>query len=218
MSEGLRNVSFPVAGMSCAACAGRVEKALSRTAGVVEANVNLAAEKASVEYDPALVGAGELVGAVEGAGYGVETRKANFGVGGMSCASCVGRVEKALRGVPGVVGVNVNLATEVATVEYLEGVAQTSDFERAVGEAGYGVVRAEEEAPEDFREREYGRLRGNFVVATVLTVFILAGSLAPMLGFEFPIPMIWLNFGLLALATPVQFWAGWRFYRGRGGL
>jgi Cu+-exporting ATPase len=217
MSEGLRKVSFPVAGMSCAACAGRVEKTLSRTAGVFEANVNLAAERATVEYDPALVGAGGLAGAVEAAGYGVETRKAAFGVSGMSCASCVGRVERALRGVPGVVGVNVNLATERATVEYLGGVAQTGDFERAVEEAGYGVVRAEEEAPEDVQEREYERLRGNFVVAAVLTIFILAGSLAPMLGFELSIPMIWLNFGLLALATPVQFWAGWRFYRGAWG-
>jgi Cu+-exporting ATPase len=217
MSEGLRKVSFPVARMSCAACAGRVEKALLGTAGVVEANVNLAAEKATVEYDPALVGAGELAGAVEAAGYDVETRTATFGVRGMSCASCVGRVERALRGVPGVVGVNVNLATELTTVEYLGGVSETSDFVRAVGEAGYGVVRAEEETPEDFQEREYERLRGNFVVAAVLTVFILAGSLVPMLGFEFPIPMIWLNLGLLALATPVQFWAGWRFYRGAWG-
>jgi P-type Cu+ transporter len=144
-------------------------------------------------------------------------RKVSFPVAGMSCAACARRVEKALRGVPGVVGVNVNLATERATVEYLGGAAGTGDFERAVGEAGYGVLRAEEEAPEDVQEREYEKLRSNFLVAAVLTVFILAGSLPPMLGFESPVPMMWLNFGLLALATPVQLWAGWRFYRGAWG-
>ena len=145
MSEDLRKVSLPVSGMTCAACARRVEKALSGTAGVRAANVNLAAEKATVEYDPALVGSADLAGAVEGAGYGVVL---------------------------------------------------------------------EEERVEDAHAREYKRLRSRFLVAAVLTVFILIGSLPPMLGLMLPIPMGWLNLGLLLLATPVQFWAGWRFYRG----
>src|SRR5215216_3212347 len=224
MSEGLREelrkVSFRVAGMSCAACAGRVEKALSGTAGVSVASVNLAAEKATVEYDPASVTTGELAGAIEGAGYGFETRKTSFVVSGMSCASCVGRVERALRGVPGVVDVGVNLATERATVEYLSGTTGMRDFEEAVEGAGYGASRGNEESGDgagDARENEYRELRRNFLVAAVLTVLILFGSLPPMLGFEYPVPMTWLNLGLLALATPVQFWAGWRFYRGAWG-
>jgi Cu+-exporting ATPase len=145
MSEGLREVSLPVSGMTCAACARRVEKALSGTAGVRAANVNLAAEK----YDPATVGPEDLVGAVEA--------------------------------------------------------------------VGYGVVREEEASGEDAHARKCERLRGRFVVAAVLTGLILAGSLTPMLGFEVPISMRWLDFGLLLLATPVQFWAGWRFYRGAWG-
>ncbi len=218
MSDERRSVSLPVSGMSCAACARRVEKALSGTAGVSAANVNFATEKAAVEYDPASGSLGALVGAVEGAGYGVERRKASFGVSGMSCASCVGRVERALRGVPGVLDAGVNLATERATVEYLPGAVGRRGLEEAVEGAGYDVVREEEEEPsEDAGAREYGRLRRSFLVAAALTVLILVGSLPHMIGFVTPIPMAWLNLALLALATPVQFWAGWRFYRGAWG-
>jgi P-type Cu+ transporter len=149
MSEGRAKISLPVSGMTCAACARRVERALSGTTGVRAANVNLATEKATVEYDSASVGLGELVGAVEG--------------------------------------------------------------------AGYGVVREEEAPVEDARAREYERLRGRFVVAAVLTALILIGSLPHMFGVMLPIPTGWLNLGLLLLATPVQFWAGWRFYRGAWG-
>ena len=147
MSEGWKNVSLSVAGMTCAACARRVEKALLETDGVRAANVNLAAEKATVEYDPASVGLERLVGAVE--------------------------------------------------------------------DTGYGVVW--EEQTGDVHAREYGKLRGDFLVAAVLTALILAGSLPHMLGFGLPVPTTWFILTLLALATPVQFWAGRRFYRGAWG-
>ncbi len=217
MGEGLRKVSLPVVGMSCAACGRRVEEALAETGGVSSANVNLAVERATVEYDPADVGPEALIRAVEDAGYGVEKRKSGFGVTGMSCASCVGSVERALRGVPGVLDVNVNLAAERATVEYLAGTAEVRDFGRAVEHAGYGVVRDEEGTVEDVRGSEYGRLKWQFLIATALTVLVMIGSLPMMLGVMVPIPVRWLDFVLLALATPVQFWAGWRFYRGAWG-
>ena len=89
--------------MSCAACGQRVEGAMSGTYGVFSANANLATEKATVEYDLALVGTGALIRAVEDAGCGVEKRVSSFGVTGMSCAGCVASVEKALRSVPGVI-------------------------------------------------------------------------------------------------------------------
>ena len=141
MSEGLRKVYLPVTGMSCAACPRRVEKALSRAEGVYGASVNLAAEKASVEYDPASADPNGLIRAVEEAGYRVEKSKTDFGVTGMSCAACVGRVEKALLRVPGVLGANVNLATERASIERLAGAPGVADLERAIEDAGYGVVR-----------------------------------------------------------------------------
>src|SRR5215212_12046428 len=99
-------VTIPVTGMTCASCANRVERALSKTAGVSEANVNFAAEKATVAYDPDYTSLEELIGRVEDAGYGAKVREAVFGVAGMSCASCVGRVEKALEKVPGVLEVS----------------------------------------------------------------------------------------------------------------
>src|SRR5215203_7063752 len=205
--------------MTCASCANRVEKALSKTTGVSEANVNFAAEKATVTYDPDAVGLEELFEVVEDAGYGVQVREASFDVSGMSCASCVGRVGKALKKVPGVLETNVNLATEKATVKYLASEVGDRDFARAVEGAGYGVVLQEEKdtAAEDAHQREYEKLRGNFLVAATLTVLILIGSLPHMFGFMLPVPMVWLNVGLLVLATPVQFWAGWRFYEGAWG-
>src|SRR5215212_5680427 len=201
--------------MSCAACGRRVEGALSGTDGVLSANVNLATEKAAVEYDPARAGTGPLIRAVEDAGYGVEKRESSFGVTGMSCASCVASVEKALLSVPGVIGASVNLAAESATVEYLAGTAGGRDLQRSIEGAGYGVVREEEGPFEDARALEYGRLRRRFFVAAALTALVVAGSLLMILGLE--VPGRWLSFVLLALATPVQFWAGWRFYTGAWG-
>jgi P-type Cu+ transporter len=144
-------------------------------------------------------------------------RRVSIPVSGMTCAACARRVEKALSGTNGVRMAGVNFATEKATVEYDPGVAGVRDLERAVEGAGYGVVREEEEDTEETRAREYRRLRSNFLVAAVLTALILTGSLPHMFGFMLPIPMGWLNLGLLVLATPVQFWAGWRFYRGAWG-
>ncbi|MCA1729792.1 MAG: heavy metal translocating P-type ATPase, partial [Actinobacteria bacterium] len=212
-----RRISIPVTGMSCTACARRVEKSLSKTAGGRETNVNFATGKATVEYDPDTIVPEDLVGAIEGAGYGAEVRETTLDISGMTCASCAGRVERALKKVPGVLDTSVNLTTEKAHVEYLPGVAETRDLERAVEGAGYGVVREEEEPGEDAHEGEYKKLRGRFLVAAVFTGLILLGSLPMMFGAMSPVPVEWLNLGLLALAAPVQFWAGWRFYDGAWG-
>ena len=215
-----KSLTIPVTGMTCASCVRRVERVLSKKEGVSAASVNFAAEKATVEYDPKITDPDELIGVIEGAGYGTDVRETTFGVTGMTCASCVGRVERALKKkVPGVLEATVNLANEKTTVRYLAGEAEPRDFEKAVEGAGYGVVREgeAESSDEDAHEKEYRKLRGDFLVAAFLTALILVGSLPHMLGFMSPIPMGWLNLGLLALATPVQFWAGWRFYRGAYG-
>ncbi|MGH3109259.1 MAG: heavy metal translocating P-type ATPase [Rubrobacter sp.] len=138
-------------------------------------------------------------------------------VTGMTCASCVRRVERTLEKVPGVLKTSVNLANEKATVGYLTGEVELRDLEKAVEGAGYGVVRGEESIAVDSHEREYKELKADFILAAALTALILVGSLPMMLGFEPPIPMMWLAFVLLGLATPVQFWAGRRFYRGAWG-
>src|ERR671913_840976 len=135
----------------------------------------------------------------------------------MTCASCVGRVERALKKVPGVLEENVNLANEKATVRYFAGEVEHRDLEMAIEGAGYGLVRGEEFSAEDSHESEYKKLKSDFLLAAALTALILLGSLPHMPGLMLPIPMEWLNLALLLLATPVQFWAGWRFYRGAWG-
>ncbi|GAG35666.1 unnamed protein product, partial [marine sediment metagenome] len=107
--------SIHITGMTCTTCAATIEKGLSETSGVEQANVSFASEKASIKYDPTKVDLDKIKNTVSQLGYGVATRKSIFPVGGMTCASCVARVEEALSSVPGVVSASVNLASEKAT-------------------------------------------------------------------------------------------------------
>src|ERR671910_289968 len=215
--ERLARITIPVTGMTCASCVRRVERTLSEKEGVAQASVNFAAEKASVTYEPAATNPDELIRAIRDAGYGADVREKTFSVPGMTCASCVGRVERALQKVPGVLEASVNLANERVTVEYLADEVEPRDLEKAVEGAGYRVVREEDSSVEDSHEHEYRKLKSDFLLAAALTALILLGSLPHMLGLMLPIPTGWINLALLLLATPVQFWAGWRFYRGAWG-
>ena len=131
-----RDVSLPVEGMTCATCALRVEKALTALPGV-EATVNLAAERAEIKFDPLNISALQLAQAIEAAGYDVPTEKIDLKIGGMTCSSCVSRVETALQQVSGVTRAVVNLATEKAQVEGKRGVMRPADLIAAVERAGY---------------------------------------------------------------------------------
>jgi len=173
-------LSLPVEGMTCASCVGRVERALKAVAGVATAAVNLATERADITFSgPA--DAPAAVRAIEGAGYSVREETTELGIEEMTCASCVGRVEKALAKVPGVLQANVNLATERARVRHLAGVVSIADLEAAVGQAGYksrrlsgGAASAEDQDAER-RESEARALRRSLLMAAVLSlpVFIL---------------------------------------------
>ena len=139
-----------------------------------------------------------------------EKTKAHIHITGMTCASCVARVEQALSSVPGVISASVNLASEKATVEYVEG-TEIANLRRAVKEAGY-ELGSEAETLEDVTTaawREIRRLRNRFIFAAVLGMLVLVLSFAP--SFVGKPYLLWV------LATPVQFWAGLRFYRGHGG-
>jgi Cu+-exporting ATPase len=202
--------SIHITGMTCATCAASIEKGLSQTPGVEQADVNFASEKASIEYDPKKVDLARIKYTVSQLGYGVATKKSIFPVGGMTCASCVARVEEALSGVPGVISAMVNLASEKATVEYLEG-TQVADMRLAVKDAGY-ELGPEVQALEDVTtaaQREIRAIRNRFIVAVILaTTIMVLGFSPPFAGRPY---LLW------ALATPVQFWAGLRFYRGAWG-
>jgi Cu+-exporting ATPase len=201
---------IPITGMTCTNCSITIEKGLAETPGVEHADVNFASEKASIEYDPSKIDLTKIKDVVSELGYGIATRKSIYPVGGMTCANCVARVEEALKSVSGVIAANVNLASEKATVEYLEGTAYT-DLKKAVAEAGYELGN-EIEALEDVSktsQREVRKVRNRFIIAAILTIPIVVMMFTPMFkGMEY---LLW------ALATPVQFWAGWRFYKGAWG-
>ena len=199
-----------ITGMTCTTCAATIQKGLTETPGVEQANVSFASEKATVDYDPSKVSLTKLKDKISKIGYGIATKKSIFPVGGMTCASCVARVEEALLGVPGVVSANVNLASEKATVEYTEGV-DIADLRRAVAEAGY-TLGSEAETLEDITiaaQRELRSVRNRFIFSAVLAASIMILMWLP--AFARRPYLLW------ALATPVQFWAGWRFYRGAWG-
>jgi Cu+-exporting ATPase len=213
----VRRVDLPVAGMSCASCVARVEQSLRQTPGVAAAQVNFAAERAAVTFDPTAASLQDLVAAVHGAGYEVPRARTVIPIAGMSCASCVAKVEAALRGVDGVVEAAVNLAREQATVEYVPGVASPEALRRAIREAGYEPLATEEATVDreaQRRARELRDLRLRLAVAVLLSVPILWGSL-PHMGVAGWTPAVLQDWVVqFLLATPVQVWAGWRFYRG----
>jgi len=219
MSDKKTTLELPITGMTCASCVARSEKALRKVAGVADASVNLATEKATIAFDPEVVSAAELVHAVEAAGYGVVTAQETLPILGMTCASCVSRVERALRRPPGVLKADVNLATEKATVTFVPGQASRADLVAAIKAAGYDVVEEPAagaaapaiDAAEAARAAAYRALKLKVIVGFALSSVIFVGTMQPD---WFPFLPAWLHNGyvLWALATPVQLWVGGQFY------
>ncbi len=201
---------LPITGMTCASCVSRVEKALDKVAGVRKTAVNLGTETAQLEADTT-VDEQALIAAVRKAGYDVPTHELQLQVQGMTCASCVSRIEKALKAVDGVLDVSVNLATERAQVKVLGNVdhVDTGPLIQAIVKAGYQAGPAEQ--GQDQAAAKAGGLPDWAPVA-----------LAGLLSIPLALPMLLGPFGIdwmlsptvqLLLATPVQFWLGARFYR-----
>ncbi len=202
-----RRMVLPVQGMTCASCVAHVEKALAQVPGVRKVAVNLATESAAVEG----VGldAAALARAVSAAGYEVPDQHLRFAVQGMTCASCVSRIEQALGKVPGVLKANVNLGTETATVDLVSGAASVRDLLAAIDAAGYQAsLIADSRQGEAVAMDATAGLRRDAVLAIALAVPLLLGSHLTLVGIDWMMPawMQWL------LATPVQFWCGRRFY------
>ncbi len=213
-----KKIILPVTGMTCASCVATIEKGLSKLPGVSQVNVNLASEKASIEYDPSKVDTRALMDTISDVGYGVAIEKTTVSVGGMTCASCVANIEKALAKVPGIISANVNLASEKATVEYLAGEVSIVDFKRAVKGAGYSIRAegiAEPDAVMAAARREIRTLMNKVIFAGTIGLFMLLIAISEFSGGWSWLPSFLGNHYLLwALATPVQFWAGWQFYQG----
>lgn len=200
-------LSVGIEGMTCASCVARVEKAIHAIPGVTEASVNLGTETATVTADTG-VDISTLQKAVEKAGYSIVQKEFNLDIEGMTCASCVGRVEKALRKVGGVIDANVNLATESARV-LAAGDVKLADLLNAVNGAGYQAAPHRAESGKEATPKTADRQGLAVILAALLSLPLVAPMLLELFGVHLMLPG-WLQ---LALATPVQFWLGARFYR-----
>ena len=203
-------ITLPITGMTCAACVSHVSDALEEVGGVEGVSVNLATEKASLDLGSNDIELSTITRAVEDAGYGIGTRKTTLAIGGMTCAACVMHVENALEEADGVLSASVNLATERASVEYVPGVAGISDLRHSVEDAGYTVAAVVGDPSDDAATPSDVRtLRNRMAFSVAVAAAIMALMAIPNTADLFPFRM---DFALLALATPVQFWAGRGFY------
>jgi P-type Cu+ transporter len=200
-------LTLPVQGMSCASCVAHVEKALAAVPGVSAVAVNLATESATVQG--AALDAARLRRVVDEAGYEVPTDTLQLAIEGMTCASCVARVERALAAVPGVLRASVNLASEMARVEVVRGVVNSRALSAAVEQAGYSARRADATEPSAAAARDpAAAMRRDMIVALLLAAPLMAPMALAVVGIQFVLPP-WLQW---LLATPVQFWCARRFY------
>jgi Cu+-exporting ATPase len=221
-SETLRRLDLPLAGMTCAACAARIEKVLNRLPGV-RASVNLATERARVELSSGETSPSQLVASIEQAGFSVPQQTVELSIEGMTCAACSTRLEKVLNRLPGVEAA-VNLAAERARIRYLPGVADPAMLIAAVEKAGFKARLADDKSRAEEKARKLAAYQAElrrFWIAAALTLPLLAQMATMFTGDVHHHDLLprWLQ---LALATPVQFWIGWRFYAGgwkalRGG-
>jgi Cu+-exporting ATPase len=219
----MQNIDIGIHGMTCANCSARVERALRKLPGVAEATVNLATERASVQFDPSAVAPTDLAAAVTDAGYEPVSTALELAIGGMTCANCSNRVERALRATPGVLEATVNLATERATLRIFPATVSVEALLRAVEDAGYTAqaLGAEDAAAAEAGAREAelrARLRDT-VVAALLSGPILLLAMGPMLlpGLAelmtriAPAPRFW-EWLQFALGSAVVFGPGRRFF------
>ncbi|MEM9875596.1 MAG: heavy metal translocating P-type ATPase [Myxococcota bacterium] len=200
------HVVLPVEGMTCASCAGRIEGVLRRLPGVGEARVNLASERVRVRFDPGATDVRDLVLAIEGSGFDVPRSRTQLQLEGMTCGTCAQRIEVALRGEKGVTAARVDVAQELARISYLGEVTTPGRLIDAVRRAGFSAAVAAPHRPSvaSASERPWA-----LYAAIALTIPLVAPMLLWPLGIHWMLPGMF----QLALATPVQFLLGARFYR-----
>jgi len=218
-NQTFSSVNVKIAGMSCAVCASRIEKGVGRLAGVDQAMVNFAAEKASVTYDSAQINIRDIAHKIEELGFQVITDKTEFKISGMSCAACSTRVEKVLNGLPGVYSAVVNLAAEKAVIDYDAHALHISQIQERVKKLGYEAHNIDDAVEVDrekkVRQDEIRGQRFRLILSAILSFPLLGAMVLHSLGIMGNLGDLLMNPYLqLVLATPVQFVAGWPFYRG----
>lgn len=213
----MQRIEIRVDGMSCASCVGRIEKAVMGQRGVAEAQVNLATGKATVEFDQPATPA-MLIDSIEHAGYQARVQSAEISVIGMTCGSCVSRIERALNKQPGMVKASVNLTTQKAFVEFLSDTLSVPRIHQAIRDAGYESQESDASSETEEQDREGIDLRRKVIFAAALTipvVLIAMGKMIPALEALYVSVLPhrgWMAIEWL-LTTPVLFYAGLRFFR-----
>jgi Cu+-exporting ATPase len=208
-----------ISGMSCAACALRIEKALGKLSGVKQATVNFATEKATVEYDDEQISRQAFEETVNKLGYQVvkennPENKVTLKISGMSCAACAAKIERKLAKQEGVTKAAVNLATEKATIEFDSARIKVSNLIDIITGLGYSAEREQEisqDREKEQRERKIKRLRRELIIAAILSAPLIGAMILSLVGINIPFLHDW-RFQIL-LATPVQFIIGYRFYK-----
>lgn len=213
-----KEANLQISGMTCAACANRIEKGLKKVEGVHEANVNFALEKTKIMYDPTKTNLQQFKEKVESLGYGIVSDKAEFTVSGMTCAACANRVEKRLNKLDGVNKATVNFALESATVDFNPDEVNVNEMKSAITKLGYKleVKPDDQDASTDHRLQEIERQKKKFIISFILSFPLLWAMVShfSFTSFIYLPDMLMNPWVQLALATPVQFIIGGQFYVG----
>lgn len=208
-----KKTTLGITGMTCAACANRIEKNLNKI-NDVDATVNVTTEKATVAYNPESTTIDDLTHSIEKTGYGVLTEKAELDVIGMTCAACSNRIEKVLNRDAGVEHANVNLTTENATIAYNPEMTSIDDLIKKIQKIGYDAKPKQASSEKSSqKEQELKHKRTKLIISAILAAPLLLTMFVHLFGMQ--IPHIFMNpWFQFALATPVQFIIGWQFYVG----
>ncbi|HDX9650719.1 heavy metal translocating P-type ATPase [Bacillus wiedmannii] len=213
-----KEANLQISGMTCAACANRIEKGLKKVEGVHDANVNFALEKTKIMYDPQKTNPQQFKQKVESLGYGIVSDKAEFTVSGMTCAACANRVEKRLNKLEGVNGATVNFTLESATVDFNPDEINVNEMKSAITKLGYKLeVKSDEQnGSTDHRLQEIERQKKKFIISFILSFPLLWAMVShfSFTSFIYLPDMLMNPWVQLALATPVQFIIGGQFYVG----
>jgi Cu+-exporting ATPase len=216
-SKNKESLTLPVKGMSCASCSARIEKKVGELEGVISVHVNLAAELASIEFDPQKILVSQFPVMIEKLGFEVPRQSTVYPVEGMTCASCVSRVEKKLSSLPGVHAVDVNLATQQVLVDHIPALVDFEILRSALKESGYRLLPEESpdvlsEADEERYLKHLAELKLKLIFSGLTSAIVMFLSMRGVSLFHIQLPA--LNITLFILATPVQFYGGGQFYRG----
>ncbi|MGH0631118.1 heavy metal translocating P-type ATPase [Bacillus pacificus] len=213
-----KEANLQISGMTCAACANRIEKGLKKVEGVHDANVNFALEKTKIMYDPQKTNPQQFKEKVESLGYGIVSDKAEFTVSGMTCAACANRVEKRLNKLEGVNEATVNFALESATVDFNPDEINVNEMKSAITKLGYKLELKsdEQDGSTDHRLQEIERQKKKFIVSFILSFPLLWAMVShfSFTSFIYLPDMLMNPWVQMALATPVQFIIGGQFYVG----